>query len=150
MPRVVSRVAIPGISRERVWPVLCDFERYPETMEDVIEIQVSPVAGDEAMSSWRVLLEGAELSWTERDVFEPMKRIQFDQVEGDLECFRGEWRLSAESDGVVVTLEVEFDLGVPSLSEVLDPLGVEAIESNSRMMLDAIRTRSEAEAGGRR
>lgn len=150
MPRVVSRVVIPRISRSRVWAVLRDFERYPETMDDVLEIQVSSVDGDEATSSWRVLLDGAELSWTERDVFEPMKRIQFEQIEGDLECFRGEWRLETEGDGVLVILEVEFDLGVPSLSEVLNPLGIDAIESNSRMMLDAIRVRSQAPDGDER
>ncbi len=91
-----------------------------------------------ALSSWRVLLNGSELTWDEKDFFHPPHRIDFDQTEGDLEVFRGSWTLSETADGVNVLLEIEFDLGIPSLAAVLDPVGIQAIHSNSRSMLTAI------------
>jgi ribosome-associated toxin RatA of RatAB toxin-antitoxin module len=143
LPKVQTVVEIPNVTLERVWEVVCDFERYQESMEDVIEIRVLDREDLESTSSWRVLLNGSELTWTERDYFEPMKRIRFDQVEGDLEMFRGAWELEAVGGGVRVTLNVEFDLGVPSLSQILDPIGVQAIRVNSRAMLEAIRSSSD-------
>lgn len=137
MPVVETSLKIESVSIERVWKVLCDFERYPETMPDVLEVQCY---GDEDpfRSSWKVLLNGSELTWDERDVFFPMERIEFDQIEGDLEVYKGEWRLKDEGDNVIVTLEIEFDIGIPSLADLLNPIGVKAITSNSRQMLEAI------------
>jgi ribosome-associated toxin RatA of RatAB toxin-antitoxin module len=138
MPVVHTEVEVPGVPLTRVWDAVADFERYPETMRDVLEVRVLSRTERRARSDWRVLLNGSELTWTEDDVFEPEHRIVFDQVEGDLEVFRGEWVLEQRAGLVVVKLAVEFDLGIPSLAPLLDPIGVRAIMVNSRNMLDAI------------
>ena len=75
-----------------------------------------------------------------------MQRIEFDQIEGDLELFRGEWRLERMGDGVEITLDVEFDVGIPSLASVLNPIGIQAIRANSRQMLNAIKGVTEGAA----
>ena len=142
MPNVRSVVAIPDVPLEQVWAVVRDFERYPESMQDVLEVRILECDEREAICFWRVLLNGSELTWTERDTFEPMGRIHFDQIVGDLEVFRGDWILETVDDVVTVTLDVQFDIGVPSLAEILDPIGIQAIKSNSRNMLRAIHTRS--------
>lgn len=137
MPKVTSAIDIDGVDLPHVWQVVCDFEAYPDAMEDVLEVHFVQ-HDDAAASSWRVLLNGSELTWTERDRFHAMERIEFDQIEGDLEVFRGVWALARIPGGVRVVLEVEFDLGIPSLATLLDPIGIQAIRSNSRNMLEAI------------
>jgi ribosome-associated toxin RatA of RatAB toxin-antitoxin module len=141
MPVVRTSVDIPGVGIDHVWNVVCDFESHPEYMPDVLDIRYLERDGDTALSSWRVLLNGSELTWDERDFFHPPHRIDFDQTEGDLEVFRGSWTLSETATGVNVLLEIEFDLGIPSLAAVLDPVGIQAIHSNSRSMLSAISER---------
>jgi ribosome-associated toxin RatA of RatAB toxin-antitoxin module len=134
-------VDIPNVDIEYVWNIVCDFEHHPEYMADVLEIRYLERSPDKALSSWRVLLNGSELTWEEMDFFRPPHRIDFDQTEGDLEVFRGSWTLEPNGTGVTVMLEIEFDLGIPSLAAVLDPVGIQAIHSNSRSMLTAISER---------
>ncbi|WP_055480119.1 SRPBCC family protein [Sphaerimonospora mesophila] len=141
MPIVRTSVDIPGVNIEYVWNVVCDLEKHPEYMADVLEIRYLERNAETALSSWRVLLNGSELTWEEKDVFHPPYRIDFDQTDGDLEVFRGSWTLKEIEDGVNVVLEIEFDLGIPSLAAVLDPVGIQAIHSNSRSMLTAISER---------
>lgn len=139
VPKVVTDIELQGVSQAEAWRVVEDFEAYPRVMKEVVEVRVLERSGLAATSSWRVLLNGSELTWVERDVFDPPCHIAFDQIEGDLETFRGEWTLRATASGVRVLLAVEFDIGIPSLAAVLDPIGIQAITTNSRAMLRAIR-----------
>jgi ribosome-associated toxin RatA of RatAB toxin-antitoxin module len=138
MPIVRSSIDILHVDVAHVWNVVCDFERHPEYMADVLEVRYLERTAATALSSWRVLLNGSELTWVERDLFTPPSRIDFDQIEGDLELFRGSWSIAGPDGGVRVSLEIEFDLGIPSLAAVLDPVGIQAIHTNSRSMLTAI------------
>jgi hypothetical protein len=89
-----------------------------------------------------VLLNGSELTWVEADQFVDRKEITFYQTEGDLEVWEGTWRLRTEGRAVIVDLTVLFDLGIPSLAHILDPIGIRAIKANSRQMLEAINRNS--------
>lgn len=138
MPRVETCIAISQSNVRDVWETVCDFEKYPQVMADVLDIRFLERNEGVALSSWKVLLNGSELEWIERDRFTPLERIQFEQVEGDLEEFRGEWRFSESQSQVIVTLVVDFDLGIPSLAAILDPIGIAAIRANSKQMLASI------------
>jgi ribosome-associated toxin RatA of RatAB toxin-antitoxin module len=117
-------------------------------MQDVLEVRVERRTATEIVSHWRVLLNGSELSWTERDLLTDDHRIVFEQTDGDLEVWQGQWRvLTAEDGSLGVELDVSFDLGIPSLAEVLHPIGERAIRANSRQMLEGIRTRVAAADG---
>jgi ribosome-associated toxin RatA of RatAB toxin-antitoxin module len=147
MPDVNCSLAMGCIDRDALWRTLCDFERYPDFMQDVLEVRVERRTADEIVSHWRVLLNGSELSWTETDRLTDDHRIVFEQTDGDLEVWRGEWRLVGAKDGnLEVELDVSFDLGIPSLAEVLHPIGERAIRANSRQMLEGIRTRAAADS----
>ncbi|MCO5060340.1 MAG: hypothetical protein M9905_21190, partial [Rhizobiaceae bacterium] len=65
--------------------------------------------------------------------------IEFEQIDGDLEVWKGKWELLRDGDNLSAALTVDFDIGIPSLSEILDPIGERAIRANCRQMLDAIR-----------
>jgi len=147
MPDVYSLLEMGAVDRAQVWAALCDFERYPQFMQDVLEVVIEQRSAQEIISRWRVLLNGSELSWTERDVLTDDHRIVFTQTDGDLEVWQGEWRLldGAQRGELRVELAVTFDLGIPSLAEVLNPIGERAIRANSRQMLEGIRKRVLAE-----
>ena len=138
MPVVTADLFIADAGLQRVWDVVADFESYPALMPNVLSIDIVERRGNTAVSAWRTLLDGTEMSWEERDLFEPYRRISFEQLDGDLEVFRGEWTLDEEDGGVRVRLSMEFEIGIPSLAAVLDPLGVQAIRANSLSMLNAI------------
>lgn len=142
MPIVTNQVAIHGVDFDEIWGVLCDFEKYPELMEDVLSVKYVLRDGETSVSDWRILLNGSEMSWQERDVYKGNRVIEFEQVEGDLEVWRGSWAIVEQPENALVRLEVEFDIGIPSLGATLDPIGIRAIKSNSMQMLNAIKERS--------
>ncbi|MCP1120857.1 type II toxin-antitoxin system RatA family toxin [Robbsia andropogonis] len=141
MPQVSSSVFLGNVKCADVWPILSDFARYPDFMADVLEVSVPPHGSGAIHSTWRVLLNGSELTWTELDRLVPNERITFEQTDGDLEVWFGEWVLVEREDGLYVDLNVTFDIGIPSLADVLHPIGERAIRANSRQMLDGIRDR---------
>ncbi len=139
MPIVRSEVKITGVDRKTVWESVSAFDKYPASMPDVLSVIFLERTEFFALTTWTILLNGSELSWTEKEVFTPFESITFDSVDGDLELFRGEWSIKEISDGLTVSLEIEFDLGIPSLADVLNPIGVQAIQTNSTSMLEAIK-----------
>ncbi len=139
MPRVVTTVDLSGLQERDVWPTLVDFERYPELMEDVIEVTILEQEKGTMVTSWEVLLNGSRFTWTERDTLTEPNLIEFEQIDGDLEVWQGKWELLRVNGQLSAALTVDFDIGIPSLAEILDPIGERAIRSNCRQMLDAIR-----------
>lgn len=141
MPAVNTSLSLGSLGLKDVWLTLCDFERYPRFMENVLDVTIEQRTDDEIISTWRVLLNGSELTWTERDRLLADHRIVFEQIDGDLEVWKGEWSIQQTGSGLTVHLNVEFDLGIPSLAEVLHPIGERAIRANSLQMLEGIRDR---------
>jgi hypothetical protein len=142
MPAVDAAVDLGRLSKAEVWPTLISFERYPEWMEDVILVEVLSRGSDFMVTSWEVLLNGSRFTWTERDILKEPSLIEFEQIDGDLEVWRGRWELINRGENLWAELRVEFDIGIPSLAEILDPIGKRAIRANSQQMLDAVRDQS--------
>ena len=138
MPVVVTNRDFPNLSADRVWQKVRAFRDYASFMEHVLSIDILEDHGERLISSWVVLFNGNELRWTEHDfVDDTRRRVEFSQIEGDLEVWRGHVEvLGDESSSACYT--VEFDLGVPALADLLHPLGKKAIEENCRQMLDSI------------
>ena len=141
MPTVITSVRLGSCTRSEVWPILVDFVGYPAFMADVLAVRIDSHDADRLVSTWKVLLNGSELTWTETDRLVAEQRIEFQQLDGDLEVWHGTWALVDRDDGLHVDLEVTFDLGIPSLAEVLHPIGERAIRANSKQMLEGIRDR---------
>jgi ribosome-associated toxin RatA of RatAB toxin-antitoxin module len=141
VPVVHAEQDIPDVTPAQVWAAVADFERYPAVMPNVLAVTFLERDAHTAVSAWRILLEGTEMTWEERDVFEPYHSIRFEQIDGDLAAFRGAWLLTDLGGAVRVRLSLEFDIGIPSLAAVLNPLGAEAIRGNAEEMLAAIRAR---------
>ena len=139
MPRVENTIVIPDVDLAKVWDVMCSFEAFPSLMADVVSVKCFDHDGANLKSNWVVLLNGSELIWEEQDVFVHHKEIRFHQIDGDLEVWEGIWTIHQDGPDVVVSLTVDFDIGIPSLAEILHPIGERAINANTRQMLGAIK-----------
>lgn len=138
MPLIVVRERIEG-PIAKVWELVKNIEDYPRFMQPVQEVTVLSRSGDIVDAEWAVELKGSLLRWTERETCNPVDyRIDFVQIEGDLEKFEGHWDLTALSDEVTeVELQVDFEIGIPTLRDMLNPVAEKALRENSITMLRA-------------
>jgi hypothetical protein len=122
---------------------LADYERYPEQTPSVRSVQIER-RGADLVSVWRVDFRGGILCWTERDVIdEAALRLDFEQIDGDLELFTGGWRVLAEvgrggRQGSLMIFTAELDLGIPSLAPLVDPIAESALRANMTAVLTGL------------
>jgi ribosome-associated toxin RatA of RatAB toxin-antitoxin module len=136
----VQRICAPV---QEVWGIVNDIESYSRFMDDVQSIEIVRQDGNERISTWSVLLKGSILEWTEiAHVDDAAQRISFRQLEGDLDHFTGFYQVDHVDDDTSETiLEVEFEIGIPLLADMLNPVVCRALEENSRRMLRQIESR---------
>jgi len=137
MPKVTIDQDI-GAPVERVWDALLDVESYAESMETVRWIRlVGNGDGNVRRAQWSVLLKGSILEWEEEERLDrAAHKVVFTQLRGDLEFFDGYWML--EELGAEETrahFEVEFEIGIPMLAEMLNPVAQRSLEENCAQML---------------
>jgi len=139
MPLVEVAEVIPA-PVQRVWDVVNDVESYPRLMEHVQTLQVLERGPAYRLTEWVCDLKGCVMRWVEREEFDRENyRVEYHQLEGDLAAFEGFWQLEALSESATrVTLSVLFDIGIPMLSEMLNPVAERAVRDNSRNMLLSI------------
>jgi ribosome-associated toxin RatA of RatAB toxin-antitoxin module len=139
MPLVEVNEVMP-VPVDRSWELINRLESYADVMEHVRAMEVLERGPHHRVSAWEVDLKGCVMRWVEHETFDSEKyRIEYRQLEGDLEEFEGYWQLhplTEESSRVV--LAVQFEIGVPMLSEMLDPIAESAIADNSRAMLASL------------
>ena len=130
------------VPAERVWGLVRDVEAYPRLMEPVRSLQVLEEGPDWVVTAWEVELKGSILKWTEHEQRdEERRRLTYHQIEGDLEQFDGYWQVTELTPEVTeAILIVRFEIGIPMLREMLDPVAERAIRENSRLMLRSLGT----------
>lgn len=126
--------------RDAVFAQLSNMEQFPKFMSAVDEVTVVSRGEGWTNTRWVARIKGSAFRWIERDDFYPQEgRIAYQQVEGDLKKFEGEWRLAeAEGGATHVVLTVDFAFGIPALSSLLDPLGKVLIRQNANAMLSGL------------
>jgi len=147
MPEVQVREQIPA-DIDNVWSLVKNVEAYPVYMSSVESIEVIERADDFEITRWRVRLRGSVLTWTERDSFDEIAyRLEYKQTDGDLRMFEGYWQLEPVNDEITqVELVVRFDIGIPLLTDMLNPVAEAAIRDNALSMLHSLQ--SAASPGG--
>lgn len=138
MPLVSVSEVVP-VEKNVLYQILSDMTQFPQFMKNVESIEVTERGDDYTISHWVTRLQGTKFRWTERDTFYPEEgRIAFRQIEGDLKVFQGEWRLVTTAEGTEVTLDTEFEFGIPMLAMILNPIAKLALRDNARSMVKAI------------
>ncbi|MER7001060.1 SRPBCC family protein [Streptomyces sp. NPDC000410] len=137
MRQVTVRLTAHDIDPETAYRRIRDFRQYPEVTETVREVVVHPPHADgTVVSDWTVRFRNGLMRWSERDAFFPETlTIGFTQLSGDFEVFEGTWRCESGTDGTTVTFDAAFDLGIPTLAEMLDPVAESTLRSNIERIL---------------
>ena len=134
---ISARVA--GLSAGEAYSILCDFERYPEYSDAVRSVKIQTSPDGAMMSSWETNFRNGILRWSEIDVLDPAAlSIAFQQTEGDIDLFLGHWKVKAAGDGAVIDFFAQFDMGMPSLSHILDPIAEQALRENIIAILQGL------------
>jgi ribosome-associated toxin RatA of RatAB toxin-antitoxin module len=140
MPEVEIAMGIRAPA-QRVWQTVLDIESYPSTMENVRSVQICErISSTEHRSAWSIALKGAILEWVEHDVVDHGGMVMsFSQVSGDLSMFEGQWRLVERSPELTeVSFEVVFEIGIPLLAEMLNPVARRSLQDNCAEMLHGV------------
>lgn len=127
-----------------LWKMIVDVSSYPKYMTPISSVRILESNGTVEMVEWEALLKGSIVRWTGIETrFPEQHRIQFCQTEGDFERFAGYWQLKAVSAKTSeVEFFVDFEMGVPSLREMLNPVIERAITENSQSMIRSLDTNS--------
>lgn len=129
MPRVWMQARLSERNPESVLRRVTDFACWPAASDSVRSVQVEPQPDGSEISQWEVVFREGVLRWSERDRTDlAANQSVFELIEGDPHLFNGVWLVEPDPDGSTLTFDAEFDLGMPSLAHVLDPIAVEAVE----------------------
>jgi len=143
MPHVESSIVVKG-STEAVYALAKNMEGYPEFMKDVVSVKVIERDGNTTLTEWVTKLEGKTLKWKEKDTFDDAgKHIRYQQTEGDLKQFEGDWYFAETPEGTKVTLTVDFEFGIPMVAALLHPIAKIKVRENCEMMLQGIKQKVE-------
>ncbi|MFE3170592.1 type II toxin-antitoxin system RatA family toxin [Amycolatopsis sp. NPDC059090] len=139
MGDVKVSVDVPGVGDLEVFGVLSDFSAYPQATDAVRAVTIGEADGG-PISSWEVNFRKGILKWVERDDFDLDERvISFVQTEGDLTSFSGHWRVVPRpSGGVTVTFDARFDLGMPTIASIVDPIAERTLMENTRTIIEQL------------
>jgi ribosome-associated toxin RatA of RatAB toxin-antitoxin module len=133
------RAFVDGVDAPDALRLVIDYRRWPAASEAVNSVEVHQTDDRVAVSDWEVTFRGGRMRWTERDVFDPDALEQrFTLIEGDPYDFAGVWSAIPRDGGCVLRLLGDFDLGMPSLRHVLDPIAIEALEDAITEVLCAL------------
>jgi ribosome-associated toxin RatA of RatAB toxin-antitoxin module len=140
MRNVVIETVVPAAHGEadadEVFAKIKDFGQYPKYTDAVREVVITTRADGAVDSQWSVNFRNGVLCWSERDWIDDATRgIKFTQLEGDFERFEGTWQVDAEAADVTVRFTADFDLGMPSLAAIIDPIAERALRDNMQAIL---------------
>jgi ribosome-associated toxin RatA of RatAB toxin-antitoxin module len=106
-------------------------------MDHVRAVEVQERGANYRLTAWELDCEGFIMRWIEREEIDHQRyRIDYRQLRGDLAEWQGYWQLEPlTGETCRVILSVQFDIGIPMLSDMLDPVAERAIRDSSRKML---------------
>jgi ribosome-associated toxin RatA of RatAB toxin-antitoxin module len=136
MREVTIDAVVPAALPDDVYRRLRDFGAYPRYTDAVREVTVVDLGADSVQAHWAVNFRNGVLCWTEHDTFDDAARtITFRQTDGDFDRFDGTWTVRADGDAVAVRFACTFDLGMPSLAPIIDPIACDALVENIQLIL---------------
>jgi ribosome-associated toxin RatA of RatAB toxin-antitoxin module len=140
MPEVSLTLEIAAPIRQ-VWTAVTNVGRYAESMVCVRSAEIVEQFGPQRRrTAFSVTLKGSILEWQELEQLDHERHVvDFDQVSGDLERFSGAWRLTGTGpESCLVTLGVSFEIGIPLLADMLNPVAQRALRDNCTDMLRGV------------
>ncbi len=136
MRHVEILAQVDGYSATAAYERISDFQRYPEFSEAVRAVTLLEARPDYTLSSWEANFRQGILQWVEEDHFDRVnKTIHFNQTEGDVDYFAGDWRVFAQGDTCQIHFTAAIDLGIPTMADILEPIAERALRENIRSII---------------
>lgn len=136
MPQVEVEALVPDADADAVFARISDFESYSRYTDAVREITLRPVENGVVESEWSVNFRNGILCWSERDHIDPARRmIRFEQLDGDFDELSGQWAVAAVGPDVRVVFTAGFDLGMPSIADMINPIAERTLRENIEAIL---------------
>lgn len=130
-------------SLDTVWAAVLDIERYPALMTNVVSVVIEEWEEPTIRrTEWAMIIKGATLVWRDREwLHHDDHRVVFSQVSGDLESFEGAWIVERKDVALTrVRLTISFEIGIPLLAAMLNPIAQRALNDNCVEMLKGVET----------
>ncbi len=137
--RVECEVATSTV--EQSFAQICDFSKHALLSDSVLGVTVEELPDGTLVSHWRVKFRKGTLVWSEFDEIDRESHtLRFRLRDGDPEAFDGSWsvREAQSGEGCHVTFEAEFDIGIPTMRRMLEPVAVRALQDNVSQTLRAV------------
>ncbi|MEN3202336.1 MAG: SRPBCC family protein [Atribacterota bacterium] len=146
MARIAVSLRIPK-NVEVVYEKAKSIEALAHFLPDLEEVRVLKREGQEVESFWKGRFQGREVKWTERDIWDDMKKeCRFFALEGDFKKYEGVWRFREDDpSSTLVELEIEYDLGIPLVGALIHAFLKKKMEENALAMLQALKKALEEE-----
>ncbi len=127
----------------RVWDAVIDIERYPESMESVRWVKLLPHPDPDPCvrrSGWSVTLKGSILEWEVDEHLDHETHVmRSTQRSGDMQTYEAAWIVTEiEPELTRARLEITFEIGIPLLADMLNPVAMRSLRENSTEMLRGI------------
>jgi len=136
MRHVSLYTCLPDADAAAVFDRISDFPRYADYTDAVREVRIESREDDRITSTWSVNFRNGVLCWTERDRIDRQAlHIEFEQTAGDFTVFTGSWQVEQIDGNVAVLFTAAFDLGMPSLAAIIDPIAERALLENIQSIL---------------
>ena len=118
MPRIKVCVNIKK-PKEEVYELIKKMEDFPGFMHNVRSLKIiKQLEDNRVVTAWEAEIEGVLLCWKEEDCFDDANlEIRFSMLEGNYKGYRGLWRIEGNQSRCKLTLEADFDWGIPILEK---------------------------------
>ncbi|NLO05417.1 MAG: hypothetical protein GX131_06255 [candidate division WS1 bacterium] len=136
---------------DEVYEVARDIERFPEFMDDVVEVEILEQTPQRQVSRWVALIEefNRTLKWTEEDFWNRDEhRCDFQMLEGDFTAYSGVWTFEEEDGGTLAKLVVDYEYAIPLIGPLIKKILHRKVQDNCDNMLAAIKGEVEKDAAG--
>jgi ribosome-associated toxin RatA of RatAB toxin-antitoxin module len=136
-------VQVEGTHRDldprRTFSILRNFESHVQLSEVVRSVKVESLPDGGRCSHWEVAFRDGILRWTQRDEFDEDRLMaSYTLIAGDPAALEGQWSVHPDAAGCRVVFRSEFDLGIGSLSDLLDPLAARILRETVSTQMSEI------------
>lgn len=141
---MLQHVEVTGVhadvSADDAFGVLRELDRHVREGEVILSLTLEDEQPDGSRTShWETRFSHGILRWSQRDQLDPEERtMTFELADGDAETLEGQWRIEPEDGGCRIHFACDFDLGIPSLAEFVDPVAVRLLRATVEAQLTDI------------
>jgi len=134
MPRIEVSTNIRDTASD-VYSTIKNMESFSNFMRDIKSLRIIKKFPNKIISAWEIEIEGAPIKWKEEDIFDDKKlELNFNALEGDYKTYRGRWKVIPMDKYTKVTIEADFDWGIPVLEKYVD----KALQKRARLALSGM------------